>query len=320
MPLRYPILVFGTLMSFLGLAWFPVQALPQTVSSDPQSSPLKSLPAYQPQPPSQAELAARTKKLIANQHSDDLAGELYERMERHKSQTGGPNPRILEDKTIRFVPNGAGTSKILLSDNGKPADPAEYRRQLQDVRQVLAMMTNPDDPRAKAATAKYQKRLRDSADLVNAVGDAFVLTWQGAGSKNGRDCDIIQASPNPNFHPRSLQQEVLTHVSAKVWVDHSTDQIVHIDAQILSDIPFGGGVLYKLYRGGTFALDQAEVTPGIWLPTHEQYDFSGRKFLFPFEEHVSIDFQKYQFVGPPKQALALVQAELAGAKSASGDP
>ena len=131
---------------------------------------------------------------------------------------------------------------------------------------------------------------------------------------------MIQANPNPNYHPHTIFQEALTHVSANVWVDHAGDQIVHAEARILSDIPFGAGLLGKVYRGGTVTIDQAEVAPGVWLTTHEQYDFSGRKFLFPFEQHQVIDFSHFRFVGVPKDALAMMQAELAGGNPSSGDP
>jgi hypothetical protein len=66
--------------------------------------------------------------------------------------------------------------------------------------------------------------------------------------------------------------------------------------------------------------DQAEVAPGIWLPTRYQYDFTARKFLFPFEQHQYVEISQYHRDGSPKQALALVQYELANGKSAYGDP
>ena len=112
----------------------------------------------------------------------------------------------------------------------------------------------------------------------------------------------------------------MTHVSSTVWVDHSSDQVVHFDAKILSDISFGGGLLGKLYRGGAFSMDQTQVAPGIWFPSHEEYDFSGRKFLFPFEERQFIDAREYRPVGSTKDVLAMIQPELAGNKGASADP
>ena len=270
--------------------------------------------------PTAEEVRERTLALLANQHNDDAALEQYERVERHVDQTSGAAPRILEDKTIRVIPNGAGTTKILLRDNGRDTDAASLQHQLRDFQQVLEMVLDTNNSRGRSAISKYQKRAKDRADLVNSVKDAFVTKWLGTEVRAGRDCDVIQADPNPAFHPRTIFQDAMLHIAAKVWLDHVSNQLVHVDAQVLSDIPFGGGVLGKLYKGGTFSLDQAEIAPGIWLPTRYQYDFSGRKFLFPFEEHQFIESSRYRKVGSPRETLAMIKNELGASSSAAGDP
>jgi hypothetical protein len=276
--------------------------------------------ASNPQAPSDAEIQLRAQQLIDNQHHNDEVLEQYERVERHVDRTGGDAPRVLEDKTYRVVPTGTGTMKLLLKDGTSPADLAEYHRQLIAWRDLLEVMLKPDDPRTKTAYEKWQKKKQDRKELVDATRYAFVTKWIGQESRNGRVCDVFQVDPNPNFHPRSIVQDVLTRVTAKIWVDHATDQLSRGEAHVIRDMSFGGGILGKLYRGGVFSLDQAEVAPGIWLPTRYQYDFTARKFLFPFEQHEYVEISQYHRDGSPKQTLALVQNELATGKSAYGDP
>ena len=98
------------------------------------------------------------------------------------------------------------------------------------------------------------------------------------------------------------------------------NQLVRAEAHVVRDISFGGGILGKLYRGGVFAFAQSEVAPGIWLPTRYQYDYTARKFLFTFEQHQWIEVSHYRRVGSPKEALALVQSELASGKTLTADP
>jgi len=274
----------------------------------------------QAQPPSESELRERSLRLTANQHADDEALEQYERIERHVTRTSGANGRVLDDKTYRIVPNGAGTTKILVKDGDRPVAPAEYRDQLQVLAETLALALKPNDPREKAAYAKYEKRKHDRAELVDGVKDAFTVKWLGRESLNGHDCDVIQLDPNPNFHARTTLQDALTHATAKLWVDHAADQLVRGEAHIVRDVSFGGGILGKLYRGAVFSMDQSEIAPGVWLPARYQYDYMGRKFVFTFEEHRYIEVSRYRRVGPPKQALAMVQDELSSGKSPAGDP
>jgi hypothetical protein len=126
--------------------------------------------------------------------------------------------------------------------------------------------------------------------------------------------------PNPSFHPHSIFQDAMTHITAKLWVDREQIQLARAEAHVMRDISFGGGILGKLYRGGVFSFQQAEVSPGVWLPTRYQYDFMGRKFLFTFEEHQYIEASQYRHDGLPKQALALVESEIASGKVVNGDP
>jgi hypothetical protein len=271
-------------------------------------------------PPSDAEIAARAKILLDHQHANDEALEQYERIEHHVDRTGGAAPRVLDDKTYRVVPTGSGTMKLLLKDGDRPVDPAEYRKQLVAWKELLELMLKPEDSRTKSAYAKWQKRKDERKELLDATGEAFRKTWDGQETCNGRVCDVYEVQPNSNFHPRSLVQDILTRVTAKIWVDHDANQLVRGEAHVMRDISFGGGILGKLYHGGVFFMQQEEVAPGVWLPTRYQYDFTARKFLFTFEQHQYIEARQYRRIGPPKQALAVAQNELASGKAPYGDP
>jgi hypothetical protein len=263
----------------------------------------------------------RTEELMANQHADDRALELYERIEHHVDRSDGDAPdRILSDKTYRVVPTGAGTQKILLRDGDKAADSATYSREMRVLAEVLRTMADPNNPKARAALAKREKREHDRAEFVDAMKDALLSKWLSADSRNGRKCDVFELDPNPDFHPRSMFQNALSHVTAKIWVDHESDQLVWGEAHVMSDISVGGGIVGKVYRGSRISMGQEEVAPGIWLPTHYQYDFTGRKFLFSFQEHQTIDVSHYRRVGRAGEALTIVEGELTSGKAVREDP
>jgi hypothetical protein len=304
---------FGRLL-LMGLAWS------LSAFSSPTALQAPSQSNSQPHPPSDAEIQARAQKLIENQHRDDEAIEQYERIERQVDRTGGPTPRVLEDKIYRVVPTGTGTLKLLLKEGDKPVDPVAYRQQLQAWKDVLELMLKPEDPRAKAAYAKWQKKKTDRAELVDATRTAFLVKWVGQETSASRVCDILELTPNPAYHPRTTFQDAMTHITAKIWVDLETNQLSRAEAHVMRDVSFGGGILGKLYRGGVFYFEQKEVAPGLWLPARYQYDFTARKFLFTFEQHQYIEVSQYRRDGPPRQALALVQSELAGGKVMSADP
>ena len=195
-----------------------------------------------------------------------------------------------------------------------------YRQQLQTWRELLELALKPDDSRAKLAYSKWQKKKTDRAELVDATQAAFLTKWTGQETVNGRLCDILELSPNPSFHPHTIFQDAMTHITAKIWVDHEKNQLARAEAHVMRDMAFGGGILGKLYRGGVFSFEQTEFSPGVWLPVRYQYDFMGRKFLFTFEQHQYIEASQYHRIGPPKEALAQVNSEIASGKIVNGDP
>jgi hypothetical protein len=264
--------------------------------------------------PTGAELQARTDKLIANQHRDDEALDEYERVEHQIERTGGNSPRVLEDKVERLVPTGSGNMKILLREGGKDVDPAAYRAQLMAWRDVLELMLKPDDARAKAALAKNNKKKQDRDELVQATRSAYIQNWLAPETINGHLCDVIDLQPDPNFHPKNIYQDAMTHVTAKIWVDHASVQLARAEAHVTKDLSIGGGILGKLYKGGVFSFEQTEISPGLWLPSRYQFDYSARKFLFIVEEHQYIEVSQYRHDGPPKQALLVAQNDLASGK------
>jgi len=314
------------MVSFLALTWGSLLASGSLATYAPAAEFLPAAALQSPaengsaKAPAETEIHERAAKLIQNQHTNDAALEQYERVEHYVERTTGPNSRVILDKTYRIVPNGGGTTKILLSDHGMPIDPKDYRRELELLRGILEMMAHPDDSRAKAAYEKYQKRQRERADFVDVARSAFVVKWEGRETCDGRACEVFVLNPDPNFHPHSMYQDAMAHVTGKIYVDRETNELIRGQMDVTSDIYFGGGILGRLSRGSQVSMDQAEVAPGIWLPTRYQYDFSGRKFLFSFTQHQTIEASHYRRIGPPAEALAAIQKELATGKPAAGDP
>ena len=212
------------------------------------------------------------------------------------------------------MPVGTGSFRIAMTPDGQPADPSTYRQQLTMIQNSLQLAMYPD-AHEKQDLAKYQKRQMERAEMVSDMSKAFHFTWLGREMRNGRLLAKVRLDPDPSFVPPSRAAEILPHVRATLWLDESSEQVIHIEAEITSDVYFGGGVLGKLYRGGQFWLDQAEIAPGVWEPVAFEYDFAGRKFLFGFEVHERTEVSQYRHLGPLPQKLSFIRNELSNAAS-----
>lgn len=289
----------------------PARAADQSASSQAAAPDQTPLTAEQIR-----DLMART---IANQHRDDAMLDFFERTE-HQTVHTDSQGLASDERVFRVVPTGSGTLKLLINANGEPVSAALYQHQLHDWENILQVATHPDDPRQIAVAAKQKKRQKDRAWLVDSVLKAYQVTWLAREIRDGRVLEKLQLEPNPNYYSRDATAQLLTHARGTIWIDAQAAQVAFIDAAIIRDVSFGGGVLGKIYRGGRFHLEQAPAAPDLWEPTLYQYDISGRKFLFSFSMHEKITSSHYVFFDGPGSALIQAQNDLAHCCNLASDP
>lgn len=276
------------------------------------------------EPPNSRQLRALFERVVANQHRNDEAIAVSERIERHVSLKARPEPgrapEVKEDKTYRVFPTGTGTIKLLLREGEREVDAAAYRTQLAGLARELERAMNPGSDVQRPKVRKFERRRSERREQVDATLEAFRARWLGREEVNGRMAAKIELTPNPDFRPKTRNAGFFQHVRALVWVDERDEQLARVEAEIIRDISVGGGVLGKLYRGGTFRMEQRPAEGGVWVPVRYQFDFEGRKFLFSFSAHERIELAEWRRVGPPAEALAVVRRELDGAVRSAAAP
>jgi hypothetical protein len=265
--------------------------------------------------PTPEQLRALTARAIENQHRDDRALDEYERIERAITRKS-ENTEIVTDITNRYVPSATGNIKLKLAENGNAVSPELYRQELEYAVNALGLPAHPTD-RYKEDLAKYQKRVHDHTELVDDAGRAFRVTWAGRETRADSTAPHGQRTlmkflldPDPAFKPVNRFAVIFQHIHATLWVDEEQVQFARLEADVTTDIPFAGGVVGKVYRGGHIAMQQEEVAPGIWLPTLFSYNLDGRKFLFAFGVHERTEISRYRRIGPPSEALGIIRNEL----------
>ena len=255
------------------------------------------------------ELRQLIERMIANTHCNDAAIENYERVEHWVARRTENDPQVRLDKTYRVVPTGTGTLKVVLKDNGTAVTPEYYYGELQTLAQDLEWALDPNEPKQKARVEKWKKRTADRFQAVEAFRDAYTVAWLGHETREGRALVMLRFDPKPDFHGHSVGTDLLSSSRVTVWLDAGA-QVVRLEAELVRDMAFGGGLLGKLYRGGRVTIDQVEVAPGLWMPRSTRYDVRGRKFIFSSEEWRAGEAGDYRRVGLPREALRMVREEL----------
>ena len=259
--------------------------------------------------PTSEQVQSLVARAVENQHRNDRAIEQYERVEHVVSHKDGENAEVVSDRIERVFPSGTGTMRLQTAQSSPPVSPEVRRRQLQFAVSALDLFLHPND-RVRQDLAKFEKRRRDHAELLDASAKAFRITWAGRETRGSQTLVKLILEPDPNYKPTSRLAVTFEHIHAVLWVDEAQAQMVRLVGDITSDITFGGGIVGKVYHGGHFVMEQSEVAPGVWFPTLYTYDVDGRKFLFGFGVHERTEVTHYRHVGPPSQSIELIRSEL----------
>jgi hypothetical protein len=274
-----------------------------------------SIQLHTENPPTEAEQKSLVARALANQNIDDDALQVYERVERHVVHDHDMSPAAGEDHTLRMIPSGAGYARITLAEHGRASDPAAIHEQMIATERLLEAAADSNNPQTKRDREKIEKRNSERKELVASIQKAFIFTWMGREVRDGRTLSKFHLDPNPKFQATSIRTEFLKHATATAWVDEKSAQLARLEAVLMSDISFVGGVAGKVYRDGHALIEQSEVEPGIWLPRLYQYDYTLRKFLFTSEVHSRTEATRYQKIGNAQQALAAIKREISAAST-----
>ena len=256
--------------------------------------------------------SARLSKTRDGLKRTDRAMYLYERTEREEDRKKAEDTQPSEVKVNRVFPAGTGLDRIPLGADGKPDDPEKYRAELEKLLKSLEWAAQKGEEQNKSYE-KIDKKLRDRAELIDAMPSAFLFTFLGKDVRAGRTLLKYRMEPNPKFKPANRIESFLTKITGNFWIDEATSQLARVEGQITQDVSFAL-FLGKINKGSHFMEERSEVEPGLWLPTVTEYDFDGRKFFSSISVHEKTFYTNYRRVGTPAEAVQIVRAELAQMK------
>jgi hypothetical protein len=262
------------------------------------------------------QIRALVARAIVNQHKDDAALDEYERTERIDTRAAAG---ATHEAITRVVPHGiSGSFRVQLARDGVPADTQTLERQWRNVQQTMATYADANNPLVKADQEKAARQNHEYDQLKDAIGMAFQFHWVGRAVRDNRTIVQLSFDPDPSYKPSLRYSNLFQHVRGMAWIDESSGQVARVQAELFDDVSFGAGIIAKLYRGATLTVDQAEVAPGVWLPTLYDVNLDGRKFLFTLSMHQKIEVSAYRRIGTPQEALALLERDFPLAPLAPG--
>ncbi len=274
--------------------------------------------AVPPPPQTAAAKAALLDRVVANEKKGDEAMNLYERIERVEARKSVSDPLSVEVKVSRVVPAGTGIDHIPTGPDGKPTDLDAYHSELLKLERALSWAAD-DGHAQRDAYEKLARKQKERDELIDATRVAFVYNLVSTEMRDGRVLYKYSMMPNPAYKPSSRATSIFAKVRGFVWIDPKAEQVARIEGEVTDDISIGL-FLAKVYKGSRFLQERREVAPGLWMPLFSQYDFEARKFFSSISVHERTFYSQFHRIGPPKEALAEIRAELGKPASGISDP
>jgi len=250
-------------------------------------------------------------------HRSDAADAMYARTEHWVERKQAADAEPVQDRVSCVYPTGTGTVKVVLAEFGKQVTPEKYRDELRELEQDLVWALNPEEEQQHQRVEKWKKRTAERYRAVEAFRNEYEMSWLGTETAQDpagpRTLTKLLLDPRPGTDSGSIATELLAASRLTLWVDAETGAVVRLDAELVRDLLFGGGLLGKINKGGRVHIEQLQVAPGIWLPRVTSSQVEGRK-LFTHEESVrTVEASDFLRVGPPAELLPLVRRELSNA-------
>ena len=213
-----------------------------------------------------------------------------------------------------YVETKEAIAGLVVAYNGKALTPEQ--RQEEEAR-VGRFIGNPEELKKKR---EQEHENEDRTErIVRAMPDAFLFEYAGEekGSEGigraGNPLVKLKFRPNPNYHPPSRIEEVLTGMEGYLLVDATHYRIASIDGTLFREVGFGWGILGHLDRGGRFVVHQQEVGNNFWEVSEMNLSFTGRILLIKSFSIVSTEiFSGFKRVSPDltfAQGLELLKKE-----------
>jgi hypothetical protein len=167
-----------------------------------------------------------------------------------------------------------------ISKNGDPLTQKELEKQdgkeKERVEKETRKRASWSEPKRQQEKAKAEREERESTDDIFATFEYQVVRRE---MLNGVSAILVNFKPKKNYKPKTGDAKNLQHVAGRAWIAEDDHQLVKLEAEVIDQIKIGAGLLAKLQKGSTLALEMLKINDEIWLPVKFEMLLNGRLLL-----------------------------------------
>jgi hypothetical protein len=170
-----------------------------------------------------------------------------------------------------------GTLSRLLAINGQPLAADQNRAESVRLQQL------PQDTKGRAKHRRREQQDNEHASqLIQLIPGAFLWSYAPEQSLSGypHKVVVLDFQPAPGFDAPMREAIIYRSLAGRVWIDAGSGCVVRLEARLFQDVNFGWGLLARIYKGGSVAVEQTDIGQQHWELNYFEMHVSGKALLF----------------------------------------
>jgi hypothetical protein len=171
-----------------------------------------------------------------------------------------------QEKAYEVMMIDSSPYEKLVEVNHEPLSSAQQKQEGNKLKREIANRRHESADDRRERLNKYRAERAEEKLLMDQMAVAFRFTLHGDQEMDGVPCYVLDAQPDPNYHPPNQRARVLLGMKGRLYIDKAGYHWVRVRAEVISPVEFGL-FLAKVKPGTSFELEQAPVGD-VWLPKH----------------------------------------------------
>jgi len=197
----------------------------------------------------------------------------YDNFERDRQPDGGT-------KTYAEMMILGSPYQRLISVNGVALPKWQQEQERQKLESTLRQRRNESASERAERIAKYANGRQSDRLLMDQLTKAMKFVLVREQELSGRQVYVLKATPRADYHPPTMEAEVLRGMEGELWIDEARFQWIKVQARVIRPVLIEG-FLARVEPGTRFELEKMPVADHVWLPSHFSMK-SQAKILFLF--------------------------------------
>lgn len=209
-------------------------------------------------------------------------GYVYVETRRELKLDKGGRTREESVKVVESYPGFPGEERWerLIAEDGRPVPPEELAREdrerQQKANEMVQRLARDSSKELARQDRELQKARRERDEAVSDIYNVFEIRMIGRERVEEHDTIAFLLTPRRNAKPKTRAGDQIRHFSVRAWVSENDHELVKLEAEAISDLKFGFGVLAKLHKGARLSFLRRKVNGEVWLPAVVSYNGSAR--------------------------------------------